>query len=335
MKLFRLLSILLFLTSSYSAWSQYYYDGLDQTIEYRVYTNLAFAMRDPELVYNIDLRNQKLTKFPDQLYKFPNLRSIILSENNIQKVEIKPNTFQNVVKLDISNNRIKEFTIGRNSLSFIKHLNLDNNQLIIFPQLGNFNFIIEELYLRYNFIAHIPEGELFPSTVKSLYLDNNPIKNHNVIYREGKQLETLSIFNTGFVSFPKNQNLNKLTRLYVQSNPLNWNSFEPTLFPKLAHLDLSFIDLNSSNPFQKLSEFKNLRFLRLESCSIQSIEPTIGYLTRIREISLQGNELSNFPDEFYNLKLKFINVQANPLSTETISRLKKTFKKSILKIEEH
>jgi len=137
---FRILSFLFLLSISYSARCQYYYNGLDETIENRVYTSLSFALREPESVYNIDLRNRKLTEFPEQLYKFPNLRSIILSDNNIQKVDIMPNKFQNVVMLDIANNRIKEFSIGLNSLTFLKRLNLDNNQLILFPQLGNFHF---------------------------------------------------------------------------------------------------------------------------------------------------------------------------------------------------
>ncbi|MFQ3326206.1 MAG: Leucine-rich repeat (LRR) protein, partial [Salibacteraceae bacterium] len=209
-------------------------------------------MREPELVYHIDLRNQRLTTFPEQLYKFPNLRSIILSDNNLQKIEIKPNTFQNVVMLDLANNKINEFSIGKNSLTFIKKLNLDNNQLILFPQLGNFNFIVEELYLRYNFIAHIPEGELFPSTLKFLYLDKNPIKNHIVIFREGKQLETLTLYHTGFKSFREKGSLNKLTKLHLSDNPLDWNSFNPIHFPKLAHVDLSYINLELEDPFIKL-----------------------------------------------------------------------------------
>ena len=334
MTVFQFLSFLFFLSLNCTAQSQYYYNGLDQTLEFRVYTNLHFAMREPELVYHIDLRNQRLTKFPEQLYKLPNLRSIILSDNNLQKVEIKPNAFQNVVMLDLANNRINEFSIGKNSLTFIKKLNLDNNQLILFPQLGNYNFVVEELYLRYNFIAHIPEGELFPSTVKFLYLDNNPIKNHEVIFREAKQLETLTLYHTGFKSFREKGSLNKLTKLYLSDNPLDWNSFNPMHFPKLVHVDLSYISLELEDPFIKLIELKNLRSVSLEGCGLQAVQPTIGNLKKLREITLLGNEISVLPDEFYGLKLKLINVQRNPLSTDTKKRLRETFKKSILTIEE-
>ena len=334
MTVFQFLSFLFFLSLNCTAQSQYYYNGLDQTLEFRVYTNLHFAMREPELVYHIDLRNQRLTTFPEQLYKFPNLRSIILSDNNLQKIEIKPNTFQNVVMLDLANNKINKFSIGKNSLTFIKKLNLDNNQLILFPQLGNFNFIVEELYLRYNFIAHIPEGELFPSTLKFLYLDKNPIKNHNVIFREGKQLETLTLYHTGFKSFPEKGRLNKLTKLYLSDNPLDWSSFNPAHFPKLMHLDLSYIDLQSKDPFTQLNLLKNLRSISLEGASIKMIQPTIGNLKKLREITLLGNEINVLPDEFYGLKLKLINIQRNPLSSDTERRLRETFKKSNLSIDE-
>ncbi len=334
MTAFRFLSFLFIVFTSFSAQSQYYYNGLDQTLEFRIYTNLHFAMRQPELVYHIDLRNQRLTKFPEQLYKFPNLRSIILSDNNLQKVEIKPNAFQNVVMLDLANNRINEFSIGKNSLTFIKKLNLDNNQLILFPQLGNFYFVMEELYLRYNFIAHIPEGELFPSTLKFLYLDNNPIQNHAVIFKEGKQLETLTIYHTGLKAFPEKGSLNKLTQFHLSDNPLDWSSFNPMHFPKLTHLDLSYIDLKTENPFIKLIELKNLRSISLEGCALQTVHTAIGNLKKLREITLFGNEINVLPDEFYSLKLKLINVQRNPLSSDTKKRLRESFKKSILTIKE-
>jgi|GEM_PF-1839511 len=331
---FRILSFLFLLSISYSARCQYYYNGLDETIENRVYTSLSFALREPESVYNIDLRNRKLTEFPEQLYKFPNLRSIILSDNNIQKVDIMPNKFQNVVMLDIANNRIKEFSIGRNSLTFLKRLNLDNNQLILFPQLGNFHFVVEELYLRYNFIAKIPEGEVFPSTLKFLYIDNNPIQNHAAIFREGKQLETLTLYHTGFVSFPENERLNKLIKLSVSDNELDWASFNPALYPILVDLNLSSISLQSDDPFIKLSELKKLRHLNLEGCSLLNISPTIGNLKKLKEINLNGNEISKLPNEFYSLKLKLIHIKNNPLSAATKDQLNRTFKRSILKIEE-
>ncbi len=334
MTVFRFLSFLFLLSVSCNAQSQYYYNGLDQTIEFRVYTNLHFAMREPELVYHIDLRNQRLTKFPEQLYKFPNLRSIILSDNNLQKIEIKPNALQNVVMLELANNKINEFSIGKNSLTFIKKLNLDNNQLILFPQLGNFNFIVEELYLRYNFIAHIPEGELFPYTLKFLYLDNNPIKNHSVIFKEGKQLETLTLYHTGFKSFPEKGSLNKLTKLNLSDNPLDWSSFNPAHFPKLVHIDLSYLDLQSKDPFTQLNLLKNLRSISLEGAGIRTVQPAIGNLKKLREITLSGNKINVLPLEFYGLKLKLINVQRNPLSSDTKNLLRETFKKSNLNIDD-
>ena len=51
MTVFQFLSFLFFLSLNCTAQSQYYYNGLDQTLEFRVYTNLHFATREPELVY--------------------------------------------------------------------------------------------------------------------------------------------------------------------------------------------------------------------------------------------------------------------------------------------
>ena len=312
---------------------QYYYNGMERTIEQRVYTHINSALQTPDIVYHIDLRNQKLTTFPDALYKFPNLRSIILSGNAIDKVDIKSNTFQNVVTLDLSDNRIHEFLIGQNSLTYLKKLNLDNNQLVYFPQLGNYYFVVEDLSLRYNYIAHIPMGELFPATVKFLYLDNNPIKNHEVIFREGTQLEELYLYQTGLRNLPQDLSLERLAKLNLGNNPLEFKSFKAKNYPKLVHLDIGYVDLTNINPFEELNELKKLRYLSLESCNLTSLSAQIGGLKSLKEISLLGNELNQLPVEFYELKLKLINLQRNPLNSETVSELIKTFKKSTLNLE--
>lgn len=312
--------------------AQYYYNGMERTMEQRVYTNLNFAAQEPENVYHIDLRNRKLTTFPESLYKFPNLRSIILKGNAIAKVDIKPNSFQNLVMLDLSNNRIKEFLIGRNSCTFLKKLNLDDNQLVYFPQLGNFNFVVEDLSLRYNYIAHIPMGEVFPSTVKFLYLDNNPIKNHEVIFREGTQLEELYLYQTGLKKLPEHLSLERLTKLNLGNNPVDFNTFKAKNYPKLVHLDLSYVDLEEIDPFKEIKLLQKLRYLSLEACNLSVLSCNVGDMKSIREMSLLGNELISLPDEFYELKLKLINLQRNPIDEKTRSLLKKRFKKSNLSL---
>ncbi len=306
---------------------------MDRIPEERVYTDLKFASQVPEHVYHIDLRNRRLSTIPEELYKFPNLRSINLSGNTIEKVEIRPSSFQNVELLDLSNNRINEFAIGNNSLTFLKTLNLDNNKLVYFPQLGNFKFVVEELSIRYNFIAHIPLGELFPSTVKVLSLDNNPIKNHEVIFSEGTQIEELYLYQTGLKKLPEKLRLERLFKLNIGNNPLEFQSFESSNYPKLVHLDISNMDLSNTLPLTELRELKKLHYLNIESCKLHELSEIIGEMKSLKEINLMDNNLSELPNAFYDLKLKQINLKRNPLNSATKTQLKKSFKKSKLELD--
>lgn len=333
LRVYRIVLVVFFGLITTIVQGQYYYLGMDRTIENRVYTDLRVALQVPDIVMHVDLSNRRLTEWPNELYNFPNLRSIKLKNNQLTKVEIKTNTFHNVVSLDLSNNQISEFTIEKNSLSFLKELNLDNNKLLFFPQLGNYNFIVEDLSLRYNQIAYIPEGELYPSTLKFLYLDKNPIKNPEVIFKEGNKLEELYLCETGLKQIPANTRLNNLQKLNLGNNPFDFSSFKAENFPNVLHLDLSYINLENESPFEELKSIKNLKYLSLEACSIKEIRSVIASMKKLREISLLGNEISQFPNEFYDLKLKLINLQRNPLNNETKQRLQSEFKKSTVHLD--
>ena len=60
--------------------------SLEEIEKLRVYDNLRTALRNPDKVQVLKLRKRRYSKVPDEIYKFLNLVSLDLGENNISEV---------------------------------------------------------------------------------------------------------------------------------------------------------------------------------------------------------------------------------------------------------
>lgn len=290
---------------------------MDNSSENKVYTDLKFAQSNAEYVYNLDLSNQHLQAIPNEIYEFANLRMLKLDNNQINSVIIKPNSLNNLEYLSISKNQLTEFTYPNNSLNFLKKLYLDQNKLNYFPINTGSNTIIEDLKLEFNHITEVPGAETFPTSLKYLYLDGNPLQNSEVIFQLGYNLEELSMYKTGLSNIPEDCYLGKLKKLKVGNNPLNFSTYKATYFPKLQYLDMSYVNLNHEIPFEELKQHKKLRYLSLEKCGLKSLSPDIGSMSKLKELTLLGNEIKELPDVFFELELDIINLEQNLLSGDS------------------
>jgi internalin A len=108
----------------------------------------------------LDLRNCGLTKIPDQVYTFTELKIIDLSNDSYcdddskNKVKVIPKAIsklKNLTKLNISNNIVSEIDEDISLLRNLRHLDLSNNQLI-----------------------HLSERIANMPNLKELILDDNP-----------------------------------------------------------------------------------------------------------------------------------------------------------------
>ena len=105
----------------------------------------------PHNVKIIDLRNNKLKKFPEEIINFKNLESVKLDNNSIQS--IPNNIFEQISP--------KYFSISNNYVKCIP------------PEIFYWDKNLEYLNISINFISNIPKeiGEL--SNLKSLHINNN------------------------------------------------------------------------------------------------------------------------------------------------------------------
>jgi small GTP-binding protein len=124
---------------------------------------------------SLDLSNQNLTAFPDEIFELPNLQFINLSNNSLSEIPENISMLTNLQSLNLSNNQIVEISKEIIHLTNLNLLNLSANQIKEIPesisQLSN----LETLGLAGNEIAEIPEVITQLTNLCFLYLDSNQI----------------------------------------------------------------------------------------------------------------------------------------------------------------
>lgn len=97
------------------------------------YTDMAEALQNPDKVYKLNLRKQKLKEIPKDIFKFKNLQ-----------------------ELNVSKNKLESLPENLDSLKYLEVINAsDNNIDTIYPSIGNFPKL-KKLILNQNIIAHLP-----------------------------------------------------------------------------------------------------------------------------------------------------------------------------------
>jgi protein phosphatase 1 regulatory subunit 7 len=113
-----------------------------------------------------------LTKIPENLKHFPNLRHLYLDKNYITEME-NLEELNKLVILDLSHNKIIKIS-NLDKKFYLKDLNLSNNLLQEIIGLEDL-YKLEKLNLKSNFIHKI-EGLDNLKNIKELYMDNMNIK---------------------------------------------------------------------------------------------------------------------------------------------------------------
>ncbi|CAD8206714.1 unnamed protein product [Paramecium pentaurelia] len=107
-----------------------------------------------ELLLDLDLSNNLLHQFPNQLKTYTKLKILNLSFNQIQQIPIKFH-LPNLEKLILSDNQIKQLPSSLFKLNTLKELNLNNNNIEYLPS-ELFDLKLIYLGLRSNMFTTIP-----------------------------------------------------------------------------------------------------------------------------------------------------------------------------------
>ena len=264
--------------------------------------------------------------------KFNNLKELIISNNNIGKIEkIIPSyfNFDNLEKLSFEQNHIKDLSIlTKANFKKLKILNLDHNALTDIKILTEIKLPkLESLILSGNTIKDLePLTQMNLDNLKQLNLSRNMIANIAILDKvKMDRLEVLDLCVNMIndikvfekLEFPylkkldlyfnkitdisplENAKFEKLEKLRLGDNDIeNINSLEKCNFKELKELYLKEFNKNDYSEISLFNNFEKLEILDLSYCKINElvdIEEKDAYtkLDNLKKLDLSRNDLEN------------------------------------------
>ncbi len=123
----------------------------------RTYRSLERALKEPELVYRLDLSGQKLKTVPEEIYGFVNLNALDLSGNKLKELPERLGDLQHLQELRASRNKLAVVPKSLCRLEHLKRLDLSRNALTALPTcVGSWRELVS-LDLWDNDMAEFPE----------------------------------------------------------------------------------------------------------------------------------------------------------------------------------
>lgn len=122
-----------------------------------VYDNLEEALKNPNSVFRLSLRGQKLKIFPADILKLKYLQELDLSKNKLDSIPDEIGELKNLQILDISSNKLESLPDSIGKLKNLKKLAAGKNNIVAIPrQIGELQNL-EILDLWSNQISMFPD----------------------------------------------------------------------------------------------------------------------------------------------------------------------------------
>lgn len=182
-------------------------NNVDSTLILKEYTSLEEALKNPELVYRLNLSNKKLMMPYENWTKFKNLQYLSLKNEHLKVIPSEIAFLRNLKILDLSGN---DFQILPKSFS-----NLTNLEEL---------FLNDEKYIKID--SAIKTLSLLPN-LKILHLENDHLKRLPKNINSLTHLEMLYLNNNDFNSIPTEiKGLKNLRYLDIHDNRITPNSYQ-------------------------------------------------------------------------------------------------------------
>jgi len=224
-------------------------------------SNLSEALKNPTNYKSARFSGSGLTNFPEQIFLFPNLEEIDISENEITLLSPRLNELKNLKELHVSKNRLTSLGSEITSCGSLEVLQIQNNPLenvskeigkmitlreITIGEIARKCTIPKELWTLTNlkkikithaFLTEIPSAISGFKQLVELCLSNNSI---SVVPEELYSLKNITYINLGYNNISSLssslQALENLDYLGVYYNPLTTFPEEIGSLKKLTYL---------------------------------------------------------------------------------------------------
>lgn len=266
--------ILLVLFTFHISWGQSLVEIRKDLNQYKVYTSIKDALTKPEEVYRLKLNDSTVDEklLEEVLYKFQNLRELVLSNTFISKIPSSIGNLKNLQFLEVGHlteQNLNLFKIPKSiqQLKEIVYINLIGNPNLewrdTFLYLSKLPKLIN-VALMYNNYKKLPKEITKLSSLEMIWLGKNPnldLKDAFLKLSKLDKLRQMGLGGNGHTKLPNEIVLLKnIQNLWLSGN--NWQSLDGLQYlPKLSQLSLHNCNLSL---FPKdLIQCKKLEYLSL------------------------------------------------------------------------
>ncbi|WP_324028273.1 hypothetical protein QSV08_10170 [Maribacter sp. BPC-D8] len=238
---------------------------------------------------NLSFRQWKLQDLPESLGDMTQLESLDLEENNLVVLPDSLKKLKNLKEIKYQNN---------------PELNLESLivNLASWPQIKEFRFYRTSLYSDEETLQDSPNNLGLLKNLESLSFSYiKGLKNISETIGELKQLKTLNVLSTGISDLP--QTIGKLEQLesLVVRNNTNLTQIPESLYDLTELKELHWLGNGLDLNFFKVAAFKKLEIITVGTISNEDFK-LLSQLLNLKEIYWRDEEMTSFPEEFYNLK---------------------------------
>jgi Leucine-rich repeat (LRR) protein len=250
------------------------------------YESIEEALAEPDKVYHLSLREQKLDKLPEDLFKLKHLQKIDLSFNReMTSLDPRIGKLKNLQYISLHSCKLTSLPKEIGSLPNLETLIVESNKLGSVPaEIGNLPKI-KNLKLSYNKLTSVPEEIYNLTSLENLYLHRNDISNLSDKVGQLTNLKNLTFSGNQITSVPASiKNLKNLRYLTLSENNLT------ALPEELGELNkLTMLYLGKNAGLEKLPEsttkLEKLYDLQLNGCTNLDLEDTFNKLAKLPKLN--------------------------------------------------
>jgi Leucine-rich repeat (LRR) protein len=127
------------------------------TVDFKIYSLEEARMVDKDLVSGIQLRKQKLTELPNEIFQYKNLKLLDISKNKLKSLPMEINQFIQLEELNAGKNKMNICPIVICSIPTLKVLKLNDNPIENIPECIQYLEDLEVLDLFQTRVESFPE----------------------------------------------------------------------------------------------------------------------------------------------------------------------------------
>lgn len=222
--------------------------------------------------------------------------------------------------LDVSRNPLSDFSVLTKNQN-LNYLNINSTfrgKIDSFPVISS----LTNLDIGMNEITSANDRDIFGkfkncANISTLSVSGNSLTNLYALVNDGSNtiifpnLENLYLQNNGIYTVAGVGVYQKLKELYLANNQVK--DVEPIY--KLTNLEVLSLEYNQVQKIEGIEQLKKLRYLNVTNCGIRTGFTTLALLSKLTELNVAGNNISNIKPFTAIKTLRYLNLTDNKVKS--------------------